>query len=179
MKERTSRSGLAFEPDYARISKTELYTRQALEEYRPKPAYGLSCTSSDSCLTFVAMLDIISNMNQKSNNLGRFLQAVRDSKSLTLRAVEKATDISNAYLSQLESGKIKQPSPVILHKLSQLYEISYAEVLELAGYPIPDRSADAPSYAGLAARIGPVTEEEENALIEYLEFMRSRRKRGG
>jgi HTH-type transcriptional regulator, competence development regulator len=59
---------------------------------------------------------------------------------LTLRAVEQATEVSNAYLSQLESGKIKQPSPIVLYKLSQLYGVSYADAMRFAGYPLPDNS---------------------------------------
>jgi transcriptional regulator with XRE-family HTH domain len=90
----------------------------------------------------------------------------------------KATGISNAYLSQLESGKIQQPSPVMLNKLSELYQVSYADILELAGYPVPDRSNKATSYSRLASRMGPTTKEEEDELLEYLEFLRSRRKRG-
>ena len=109
------------------------------------------------------------------NELGTFLQAARERESLTLRAVEQATNISNAYLSQLESGKIKQPSPVILNKLSELYDVPYADLLTLAGYPVPSASSNKSS---VAARLGPVTQEEETALAEYLQFLRSRRKKG-
>lgn len=116
-------------------------------------------------------------MTQETNSLGRFLQAAREQKKLTLRAVEQATGVSNAYLSQLESGKIKQPSPVFLHKLSDLYEISYTDLLSLSGYPLPS-SVEEATKSGMAARIGPVTNDEEAALIEYLEFLRSRRRKG-
>ena len=43
-------------------------------------------------------------------NYGEFLKSARKAKRLTLREVEQKTGISNAYLSQLESGKVKQPS---------------------------------------------------------------------
>ena len=56
---------------------------------------------------------------------GDYLKAVREAKNLTLRDVEKKTDVSNAYLSQLESGKVKQPSPTLLYKLAQIYEVPY------------------------------------------------------
>lgn len=117
-------------------------------------------------------------MEQESGKLAEFLRAARERKGLTLRAVEKATGISNAYLSQLESAKIQQPSPVMLNKLSELYQVSYADILELAGYPVPGRSNEATSYSRLASRLGPTTKEEEDALLEYLEFLRSRRRRG-
>ena len=116
-------------------------------------------------------------MKEDKLTLGQFLQEARERKELTLRAVEKAVGVSNAYLSQLEGGKIRQPSPVVLHRLSDLYEISYSDTLQLAGYPVP-KQRDSDSLGRLAARIGPVTKAEEDALVEYLEFLRSRRRRG-
>lgn len=115
-------------------------------------------------------------MNAENSELGTFLRAAREGSQLTLRAVEKATGISNAYLSQLESGKIRQPSPVVLHKLSELYETSYPYAMELAGYPVPDSSDTNRSYTRLASRFGPISREEEESLAEYLEFLRARRR---
>lgn len=93
---------------------------------------------------------------------------------MSLREVEGKTGISNAYLSQLENGRISEPSPTVLHKLSALYGISYETVLDKAGYPVPRMSDTA--AARLNARFGGVTREEEMALTEYLEFLRSRRR---
>lgn len=119
-------------------------------------------------------------MDELSKTLGQTLLAARDTKKLTLRAVERAVGVSNAYLSQLESGKIKQPSPSVLHKLAELYEISYSEIMGLAGYPVPEQSnTDQPNLSNLASRFGDVTKEEETALREYLEFLRSRSGRKG
>ena len=114
----------------------------------------------------------------KRQTLGQFLKKIRDDKGLTLREVEAATGISNAYLSQLEGDKIKQPSPVWLHKLGDTYEVSYATLLALAGYPVPGEERNAAVHSGLAARLGSVTAEEEDNLVEYLEFLRSRRSKG-
>lgn len=115
-------------------------------------------------------------MNQ---TLGQFLKTVREDKNLSLRSVERSTGISNPYLSQLEGDKIKRPSPIVLHKLSDLYKISYATLLSLAGYPVPGDRSNATNQTGLAARIGHVTTDEEEALVEYLEFLRARRRKGG
>jgi len=97
---------------------------------------------------------------------------------MSLRSVEEATGVSNAYLSQLENGKIRQPSPVILNKLSDLYGVSYSEIMRLAGYPIPGRR-DIGDAAHARSRFADVTPEEEHALAEYLDFLRERRGRGG
>ena len=110
--------------------------------------------------------------------LSHFLRTARDRKGLTLRAVEQATEVSNAYLSQLESGKIKQPSPVVLHKLSQLYGVSYADAMRFAGYPVPDENEREERAARMAGPFVDLTEEEEVELAEYLTFIRARRRRG-
>ena len=116
-------------------------------------------------------------MNQYNQSLGQYLLSVRENKQLSLRAVEKVVGISNTYLSQLESGKIKQPSPSILHKLAEFYEISYTEVMKFAGYPVLDENMNETAQTRFASRIGSVTPDEENALVEYLTFLRSRGKR--
>jgi len=48
-------------------------------------------------------------------------KSMRKAKGLTLRKVEEITGISNAYLSQLETGKIKQPSYTTVVTLLMLY----------------------------------------------------------
>jgi len=98
---------------------------------------------------------------------------------LSLRAVEKKTGISNGMLSQLESGKVKQPSPVFLYKLAELYGVSYEGLMEKAGYPVP--KADGVSREDSSRsfhRFGTLTSDEEEALFDYLVFIRSRANRG-
>jgi len=118
-------------------------------------------------------------MSQEPTRLGTFLKSSRNARGLTLRAVEEATGVSNAYLSQLESGKIQKPSPTILHKLSELYGASYSSVMEYAGHPVPGSAAPTVGRDRLASRLGPTTQDEEEALIEYLQFLRTRRDRIG
>lgn len=110
----------------------------------------------------------------EKHSLGQFLKKARSDKGYTLRDVEDLTGISNAYLSQLEWDKIKQPSPVWLNKLADQYEVPYTTLLSLAGYPVPnEENLDTSSFS---ARIGAVTESEEDALMDYLSFLRSKDK---
>ncbi|MFM9949464.1 MAG: helix-turn-helix domain-containing protein [Saprospiraceae bacterium] len=111
-------------------------------------------------------------------NYGSYIKALREAKSLTLRQVEKQTDISNAYLSQLETGKVKQPSPLNLHKLAQLYEVSYETLMEKVGYPVPQNIESLTSKELTVAhgRLGALTNEEELELLDYLKLIRNRRK---
>lgn len=48
-------------------------------------------------------------------------KALRELSGKTLRIVELNTGISNAYLSQLETGKIKSPSYLVVKKLFDFY----------------------------------------------------------
>lgn len=114
-------------------------------------------------------------MTNEKNELGRYLKCLRQAKHLTLRAVQEETGISNAYLSQLESGRTKQPSPVVLHKLAEIYSVAYEELMERAGYPVPN-AEEIQTSSGIKSRLGDITSEEEEALLEYLSFLRRRRK---
>ena len=50
-------------------------------------------------------------------------------------------------------------------------------VMKKADYPVPG-SESTRGESTLAARIGPTTKKEEEALIKYLEFLRSKNRRG-
>ena len=114
----------------------------------------------------------------KQSRLGGLLRKARTECGYSQRAVEGETGVSNAYLSQLEGGKVREPSPTILHKLAELYNVDYAELLEAAGYPLPARSKRKKAALRSSSRLGPMTDEEESALEEYLAFLRSREQKG-
>lgn len=65
--------------------------------------------------------------------LGSKLKELRDIHRFTLRQVEEATGISNAYLSQLENDKIAKPSANVLYKLSNIYNVELDSLLAAAG----------------------------------------------
>lgn len=50
------------------------------------------------------------------------LKFLRKKRNWTLRYVEQQTGLSNAYLSQLENGKIKNPSFNTIEKLATLFD---------------------------------------------------------
>lgn len=112
--------------------------------------------------------------------LGGLLGDLRAAKGLSLREVEVATDrrVSNAYLSQLEKGKIQQPSPSVLHHLAAVFAVPYEALMERAGYLIPpsDGASKGRRKRLAAFAIDDLTAEEEEQLLEYLAFIRSRRR---
>jgi transcriptional regulator with XRE-family HTH domain len=114
------------------------------------------------------------------SQLGVLLADLRGAKGLSLREVEEATGraVSNAYLSQLEKGKIQQPSPSILHELAAVYAVPYEALMEKAGYLLPPAGASStrPRKRLAAFAIDDLTAEEEEELLKYLAFIRSRRR---
>ena len=90
----------------------------------------------------------------QTNNLGPFLRKARQDVQMSLRDVEEATgkEVSNAYLSQLESGKITKPSPHILYALSTALGVAYESLMERAGYIVPARARPEGEKHGRARR---------------------------
>ena len=111
-------------------------------------------------------------------NYGKYLKSLRLKQELTLREVEARTGVSNAYLSQLETGKVKQPSPSNLYKLAELYKVTYEELMQRVGYPVPNASQESTSDNITASnRLGKLTSEEEDELLDYLNFIRNRKRK--
>ena len=115
--------------------------------------------------------------------LGQYLESIRTDRKLTLRQVEEATnkEVSNAYLSQIENDKIKQPSPNILHTLAELYGVKYERLMELAGYIVspssPIRTQGMRHGRSATFAEYNLTSQEESELLEFLQMIRRRKKR--
>jgi len=111
-------------------------------------------------------------------SLGPFLANVRKSRRMSLREVEEASEgaVSNAYLSQLENGRISKPSPNILHALAAVYAVPYEILMEKAGYISSTPAAPAGRHGRIPTfATADLTSEEEERLLEYLAFLRSRK----
>ena len=116
-----------------------------------------------------------------TESFGAYLKSLRTGAELSLRDVEEATnkDVSNAYLSQLENGKISKPSPNILHSLATVYGADYTKIMRRAGYVAPGGTRTANQKHGKAATfsIDNLNEEEERELLKYLSWVRSQREK--
>lgn len=126
------------------------------------------------------MNDDVKGSAAEARNLGLYLRKARDDKGMSLRAVETATDkeVSNAYLSQLESGKITKPSPHILYALSEALSVKYDELMRRAGYLTAAKQTDETQKHGSAATfaIENLSSDEEAELLRYLKFIRTQKR---
>jgi transcriptional regulator with XRE-family HTH domain len=114
--------------------------------------------------------------SEQKPSLGTYLRSLRDANGMTLREVEDKTGISNAFLSQIESGKVKRPSPVMLHKLAETYGVPYEALMDQAGYPVPEAQYNPRVANNVFNRLGEITHDEEQALLDYLSFLRSKKR---
>jgi len=117
-------------------------------------------------------------------SLGSTLKAARELIPFTLRQVEDATGISNAYLSQLENDKIKKPSANVLYKLASVYKIELNTLLSASG--IIEKSLETEPKAQpnnewvnrLAFYSDDFSKEQQDEILEYIKFMKYKNKNG-
>jgi transcriptional regulator with XRE-family HTH domain len=98
--------------------------------------------------------------------LAEYLRQQRRLHNLTLRELASLTQLSNAYLSQLERG-IHEPSLRVMRSLAGAYNISLASMLAHAGLYADDEPSPPGSQATAAAiRADPhLSEDKKEALL--------------
>lgn len=111
--------------------------------------------------------------------LGTELARLRKLKGWSLRDVEEKTKkkVSNSYLYQLESDNVKQPSPNILYDLANVYQVSYSDLMQLAGFIVPNTDRrTARQQNSVAFNAMNLDEDEENKVLDFVEFLRSKKR---
>lgn len=68
-----------------------------------------------------------------NKELGQYLKTIREELGYSTYDVNKLCDISQSYISLMESGK-RKPSAVILKKLAPIYNLDYIDLYEKAGF---------------------------------------------
>ena len=69
-----------------------------------------------------------------ATRFGTYMRTLRKQSGLTLKQVEKAASVSNAYISQFERGLRNPPHPDILNRLAKVYGVPVREMLTEAGF---------------------------------------------
>ena len=84
---------------------------------------------------------------QNRPEIGSVLRRARMHHQLSLRDVERRIGRSNAYLSQVERGKIKQPDPIVLLDLAELYGLNFETLAIWARWVPADWTLPMPARA--------------------------------
>lgn len=92
----------------------------------------------------------------KRSPLARYLRELRGDR-YSLRDVERLTnrEVSNVYLSQLETGTRSDPHPHILMSLAKAYEVPVETLYEKAGY------VDQPTKSDIDIAFGQVLADRQ------------------
>jgi len=69
---------------------------------------------------------------------------------------------------------MRKPSPTMLHSLAEVYAVPYEALMEKAGYLLPTEGKGRRRRLAAFA-IDDLTVEEEEELLKYLAFLRSRK----
>ncbi len=70
--------------------------------------------------------------------LGKYIRARRVKKNIGLREMATRLEISNAYLSNLESGKHSKANPLLLKKIAEELGIDHLKLYKIVGYTNKD-----------------------------------------
>lgn len=62
------------------------------------------------------------------------LRLLRTKRNLSLNDVFNSTGITTTRLNRIELGQVNEPSPLVLKKLSELYQVDLIKLYKMAGY---------------------------------------------
>jgi transcriptional regulator with XRE-family HTH domain len=97
--------------------------------------------------------------------LGQFIHTQRKLANLSLRELAALTDLSNAYISQIERG-LHEPSLRVLRALATALGVSPETLLAHAGLSPEAEPARSPADTEAAIRADPnLSEQEKEALL--------------
>lgn len=128
------------------------------------------------------------------SKLGDLLLSARKKLGLSLREAEGKSDVSNAYISMIESGRRTDPHPNILRKLALAYGLDIDEVMKVAGYRDQEsepqsevvevellyREAIAdPAFAFGRRAKGKIDFESKKLIAQMYRELKEMRKKGG
>ena len=113
-----------------------------------------------------------------TGELGQELRNVRRTLGLSLKSAATPAGISATYLQKLETGEVKNPSPNVLYGLSGTLNVPYPDLMELAGYVVPDRREMAGSPFDHALSASDLTTDERNAVASFIRYLRAERGPG-
>jgi transcriptional regulator with XRE-family HTH domain len=111
---------------------------------------------------------------------GRYLKAQRNVSDLSLRELARLTNLSNAYLSQLERG-LHEPSLRVMRSLADALGIPLETLLEQTGWRASGASESTANMTEAAIRADPLlSDAQKDALLAvYGSYVAEARRREG
>lgn len=103
--------------------------------------------------------------------IGAVLRRAREHNQFSLREVERRTGRSSAYLSQVERGLIRQPDPIVLLELAELYKLDFLTLARWAGWASDAETSAEPvnSATHLVRQILELDDEQRAHVMSYIQ----------
>ena len=114
-------------------------------------------------------------------DLGKYLKKLRNNKNLSLRKVNKLTDISYTHLNMIENGK-RNVTPALLRNLANLYNVDYLDLYEKAGYIELIKNEKLSNTANFryanhnGINIEGIDDNDIEEINRFVEFIRNKKK---
>src|SRR6476659_8610017 len=104
--------------------------------------------------------------------LGEYIRMRRRMAQLSLRGLSDLTQVSNAYLSQLERG-LHQPSLRVLQSIAEALNVSAESLMAQAGVPRPEAAETSGAATETTIRNDPdLSPEDREALIRIYQSLK-------
>ena len=117
---------------------------------------------------------------QASPQVGGVLRRARLHRRLSLREVERRIGRSNAYLSQIERGLIKQPDPIVLLELAELYGLNFETLAAWADWvptdPSPSDARRRASTTVLVRQVLQLNADERTRVLRIVDSILHERR---
>ena len=106
----------------------------------------------------------------------KLLANLRRKKGLTVHELAAKLELPTTEVLALETSATHRPKPLMLHKLSQFYDIPQRHLAELAGAIVQVPGGvreEASRFAAQSDSFAKLTREEQRTLDEFVSFLKS------
>jgi HTH-type transcriptional regulator, competence development regulator len=105
----------------------------------------------------------------EANRLGEYIRDQRQRAGMTLRDLATLAEVDLANLHRIETGKVKEPSPRSLQRLSRHLDCDYEDLAAMAGYSLPEGLPELQVY--LRTKYDDLSSEEIRNVEQYVRFL--------
>tara|TARA_B100001245_G_scaffold227350_1_gene203657 strand:- start:21 stop:392 length:372 start_codon:yes stop_codon:yes gene_type:complete len=108
--------------------------------------------------------------------LAKLIREARLARNLSQRKLSSILNMSDAYASHLESGRI-QPTVQTLRNIASTLRLPYSRLALLAGYLDKDvyDTPNTQDYMKRLTDIGDLNDEEWKSVLDFARYIRSKR----
>lgn len=110
------------------------------------------------------------------STLAKLIREARLARNLSQRKLSSILNMSDAYASHLESGRI-QPTVQTLRNIASTLRLPYGRLALLAGYLDKDvyDTPNTQDYMKRLTDIGDLNDEEWKSVLDFARYIRSKR----